>query len=62
LVFEVIGMIIAAAGMIISAIFWAFLNSCSSSLVIGPVLSDLCACGVVGDVIDCKSQYYYYYM
>ncbi|XP_028411520.1 uncharacterized protein LOC114539379 [Dendronephthya gigantea] len=52
LVFQVIGLFIAAAGIIISAIFWTFLNTCSSSLVVGPVLPDHCPCGVAADLTD----------
>lgn len=60
-VFEIIGLIIAAAGIIISAIFWAFLNTCSSIIPVSVgsdlVVPDVCACGVVGDLTNCESHY-----
>ena len=55
MVFQVIGLIIAAAGIVISAIFWAFLNTCASpfGIEVGPAaITDLCACGVIGDLTN----------
>ncbi len=53
----------AAAGIIISALFWAFLNTC-----VGPLPTELdplsnvipaeCFCGVAADITDCKLHYY----
>ena len=63
MVFQFIGLIIAAAGIIISAIFWAFLNTCAGPLPtdLDPV-SDLlpaeCACGAAADLTGCKLHYY----
>jgi hypothetical protein len=47
----------AAAGIVISAGFWVFLNTCSSTLGVPvgiDVIDDFCACGVLSDLTNCK--------
>ena len=59
-IFQVIGLIIAATGVIISALFWAFLNTCSSIVPVGSEVLDInvCACGVAADLTGCEYTYY----
>lgn len=53
LVAHILGIIIAVVGVVIAAIYWAFLNTCAGSIVFGvPAAPGVCVCGVIGDLTN----------